>query len=119
MKERYPYINNPYEFKLPEPKPIVHPVIHKWDDFPEEDKVIFKSIKDRIVSEIGDCRITAYGSKVNGNWDEDSDYDVIVYKDVDIATKMKFWKHGLNGLKADIQFVSPGYRSSLLEVEII
>ena len=92
MREMHPYINNPYGFKLPEPKPVVHPIIYKWDDFSKEDKVILKRIKDIIVSEIGDCRITIYGSKVNGNWDEDSDYDIIIYNNLDITFKLLLHK---------------------------
>ena len=81
-KERYPYINNPYGFKLPEPNPIIHPVIKKWDDFPESDKLIFLGIKNKITSVIGEFKVSAFGSKVRGNWTDESDYDVLINKEL-------------------------------------
>lgn len=81
MKEvRYPYVNNPLGFKLPEPKPVIHPIITKWEDFTEEDKTILQNIKSIIVSRTGECNVYVYGSRVKGNWDENSDYDIRVEK---------------------------------------
>ena len=42
---RYPYIGNPLGFKLPDPKPVIHPIINKWEDFTEEDKMILSNEK--------------------------------------------------------------------------
>lgn len=83
-KERYPYINNPYGFKLPEPNPIIHPVIKKWDDFTESDKSIFLEIKNKIVSVIGEFKVSVFGSRIRGNWTDDSDYDVLINKELSI-----------------------------------
>ena len=83
MKEiRYPYINNPLGFKLPEPKPIIHPIINKWEDFTEEDKTILQNIKSIIVDHIGECKVYVHGSRVKGNWDENSDYDIVINKGI-------------------------------------
>lgn len=83
---RYPYINNPLGFKLPEVKPIVHPIIYQWDDLPEDQKQELQSIKETILSIVGECQISLYGSIVKGYWDENSDYDLIVHKSLSKET---------------------------------
>ena len=45
---RYPYVNNPLGFKLPEVKPVVHPIIYQWDDLPEDQKEELQTIKMKI-----------------------------------------------------------------------
>jgi predicted nucleotidyltransferase len=77
---RYPYVNNPLGFKLPEVKPVVHPIIYQWDDLPEDQKEELQTIKNTIISIIGECQISLYGSIVKGYWDEDSDYDLTIHK---------------------------------------
>ena len=86
MKQQYPYIGNPFGFKLPQPKPVVHPIITRWEQFTAEDQIILSSIKKVIVSKIGDCNVYLYGSKVNGNWDDNSDYDLLIDKDITFET---------------------------------
>jgi len=82
MRQQYPYIGNPFGFKLPQPKPVIHPIITKWEQLTDEDQMILSSIKKVIVSKIGDCNLYLYGSRVNGNWDENSDYDLLIDKDI-------------------------------------
>jgi predicted nucleotidyltransferase len=79
---RYPYIGNPLGFKLPDPKSVIHPIIYKWDDLPEDQKEELETIKKIIFSIIGECEITLFGSIVKGYWDDDSDYDLVVHKEV-------------------------------------
>jgi predicted nucleotidyltransferase len=79
---RYPYIGNPLGFKLPDPKPVVHPIIYKWDDLPEDQKEELETIKKVVYSIIGQCDISLFGSIVKGYWDEESDYDLLVHKQV-------------------------------------
>lgn len=77
-KIRHPYINNPFGFKLPEPKPVIYPIIEKWEDFSEKDKKILSEIKRIILSYIGKCEVCVFGSRIKGNWDDESDYDIMV-----------------------------------------
>jgi predicted nucleotidyltransferase len=90
---RYPYINNPLGFKLPEIKPVIHPIINTWDDLSEDQKVILINIKNAISLFITDFKLILFGSRIKGNWTEDSDWDIIVLKDVDKETKDKIVKH--------------------------
>ena len=105
-KNRYPYIGNPFGFKLPEPKPVIHPVISKWDDFTEDKKEIIRGIKKVIVSYIGECEVRIFGSMIKGNWDEDSDYDLIILKrpEEDIIKQIK--NHNF-GVKVYTKFYEP------------
>jgi predicted nucleotidyltransferase len=80
MNKRYPYINNPLGFKLPEVKPVIHPIIEKWEDFTENDKTILQNIKSIIIGLAGEYKVYIHGSRVKGNWDENSDYDIIIEK---------------------------------------
>lgn len=115
-KERYPYINNPFGFKLPERKPVIHPVINEWENFTEEDKTILSNIKKIITSYIGDYKITAYGSRLKGYWTEKSDYDIIVYfvPSIKIQNEIRTYNYDV---KVDIQFAeNPVERD--IEIEI-
>lgn len=101
MRQQYPYIGNPFGFKLPEPKPVIHPIITKWEQFTAEDQMILSSIKKVIVSKIGDCNLYLYGSKVNGNWDENSDYDLVIDKDIPFEILMDLKEYNY-GVKVDL-----------------
>jgi predicted nucleotidyltransferase len=116
--ERYPYLNNPYGFKLPERNPVVHDVIKKWDDFSESDKEIFLNIKKKITGVVGDCRIFAFGSRINGNWVESSDYDVIVKKDLS-QTQFNEIRSIEHDVKVDVMPISANHDSPVFSIEII
>lgn len=79
---RYPYVGNPLGFKLPEPKPVIHPIIYKWDELPEDQKKELEIIKKVIYSIVGECDISLFGSIVKGYWDEESDYDLVIHKEI-------------------------------------
>jgi predicted nucleotidyltransferase len=101
---RYPYNNNPFGFKLPEQKPFIHPVIKKWDDFSEEDKKTLSEIKRIIVSYIGECRVVVFGSRIKGNWDEESDWDLIVITDVKNSDLLLKVRNHTYKVETDIKF---------------
>jgi predicted nucleotidyltransferase len=79
---RYPYIGNPFGFKLPEPKPVIHPIITKWADLSKDQKKDLRKIKKIIFSIIGECKISLFGSTIKGNWDDESDYDLVIHKEI-------------------------------------
>ena len=92
MNKRYPYVNNPFGFKLPEQKPFIHPIIEKWEDFSDEDKKTLSEIKIIIISYVGECNVFVFGSRVKGNWDEESDWDLVIFsetKDNELKLKVK------------------------------
>lgn len=76
---RFPYINNPLGFKLPEKAPITHPIITEFEQFSTEEKTLLLSFKDIIVSVLGDVKVCVFGSRIKGNWTEKSDWDLSVY----------------------------------------
>ena len=80
MNNRYPYIGNPFGFKLPDPKPVIHPIIYEWNELPKDQKEELSIVKNKITSIIGECDIALFGSIVKGNWDEESDYDILIHK---------------------------------------
>ena len=92
-EKRYPYIGNPFGYKLPEPKPIIHPIIKEWNDLPQNKKDDLTRIKEIIISNIGKCEIVLFGSTINGNWDQDSDYDLVINVDImpsnEVITKIR------------------------------
>ena len=75
--------------KLKPLRPEIHPRINSFDELSEEDKQILLSIKDVIVEHVGECELSLFGSRTKGNWDETSDYDVVVHKLVDDETQRK------------------------------
>jgi len=115
-KKRWPLLNNPFGIELPKPKPIIHPVINKWEDFTEEDKTILQNIKKIITLYIGDCRMGVYGSRIKGNWNEKSDYDigVFTYPDESIQEKLRKYNYGV---RVDLVFLGEP-ENLILKVEI-
>lgn len=103
MREQYPYIGNPFGFILPQPKPVIHPKITKWEQLTPEDQKILLDIKKVIVSKIGDCNLYLYGSRVNGNWDEDSDYDLVIDKHIPFETLIDLKEYNY-GVKIDLNY---------------
>ena len=79
---RYSYIGNPFGYKIPDPKPIIHPIVYNCDDFLDIQKKEIEVIKRIILSIIGECKLSLFGSMVKGYWDNDSDYDLVIHKNI-------------------------------------
>lgn len=104
MNKRYPYVNNPFGFKLPEQKPFIHPIIKKWEDFSDDAKKTLSELKRIIVSYVGECNVSVFGSRVKGNWDEESDWDLMILSDIENRELMlKVKKHPYD-VEVDINF---------------
>lgn len=104
INKRYPYVNNPFGFKLPEQKPFIHPIIEKWEDFSDDAKKTLSELKRIIVSYVGECNVSVFGSRVKGNWDEESDWDLMVLSDIENRElMMKVKKHPYE-VEVDINF---------------
>jgi predicted nucleotidyltransferase len=84
MREQYPYIDNPFGFVLPKKNPINKSLIKDWEDLSIEDKEILSEIKNELTRYLGEYPLYLYGSRVKGNWTEDSDYDIIIEKELSI-----------------------------------
>lgn len=82
---------------------IIHPPITTWDDFSDEDKKILTEVKDVIYSYLGECELYIYGSRVTGVWDDESDYDIIVFNFPDREIREKIINHNFSA-KIDVQF---------------
>jgi len=108
---RYPYIGNPFGFKLPEPKPIIHPIVYNWDDFLDNQKQELQTIKSIIVSIIGECTLSLFGSMVKGYWDDDSDYDLVIHKDI-TKEQLGQLKSQTYPRKVDINYTTRDFISS-------
>ena len=82
MREQYPYIGNPLGFTLPKKKATTKPIILNWEDFSTEDKEVLSEIKNELTRYLGEYPLYLYGSRVKGNWTEESDYDIIIDKEL-------------------------------------
>lgn len=112
-KIRYPYINNPYGFKLPDPKPKIHPVITKFEEFSENDKIILLEIKYIVTSYLGECKVYVFGSRIKGNWNEESDYDIAIVSDKqDVNLRNRIRNH-IYSVEVDIMF---GFYDEMVEI---
>lgn len=76
-KKRWGIEDEPNWERLVRKRPITHPIITCWEDVREEDKVLLLNTKKIIISELGDCIVGFRGSRIKGNWIEESDYDLI------------------------------------------
>jgi len=82
MRKQYPYIGNPLGFVLPKKKSSNKPLIKDWEDFSEEEKEILSEIKNELTRYLGEYPLYLYGSRVKGNWTVESDYDIIIEKEL-------------------------------------
>ena len=112
MYKRYKAIDNPLGFVIRATKPQRFANVTHYDDFTEDQKTNLQKIKAVIVSRLGECNIGVYGSQVRGNYDQTSDYDVRVYKDVSPADS-KYLKGFDYGVKVDMFFSSQYVNSDL------
>ena len=59
-------------------------ILKSFDDLPSEKKEIFTKIKNFLSRHFNkEVMVYVFGSHYWGKWDEQSDYDVLLYKDCD------------------------------------
>ena len=102
-KRRWKFTDNPVILK-PQ-KPVIHPKITKFGKFSESQRKKLLHIKEIIVSQIGECTMSIFGSRIHGNWDKESDYDIIVYKEASTADREFLRKYDY-GVEVDLFFSS-------------
>jgi hypothetical protein len=103
-KNRYPYLNNPFGFVLPQPKEKTHPTIYKFEELEDDDKKNLNNIKSQLYLKLEkEVSLFLFGSKVKGNWDKDSDYDIYVecVPSLELHSEIKKMNFGV---KVDIFF---------------
>lgn len=100
---RWKAIDNPLGFVVRLSKPVIYPIITKFDEFNAEQKQNLLDIKEIIVNQIGECEMSIFGSQVNGNWDDQSDYDIIVHKLIDYKNQQYLKEYNYN-VKVDMSF---------------
>jgi predicted nucleotidyltransferase len=109
--------NCPYPILEFKKKIVSHPIINKWDDFTDKDKYILQNIKNIIVSNIGDCRVSIFGSRIKGYWTEDSDYDIMIHKAISQEV-LKDIKSIDYGVVVDIGFIPDGITQIVTSINI-
>lgn len=115
MNIRWLLIEHPDSVKLKVLKPITKPIIKNYSELPEETKVQCQIIKKEIQKILPEAKIYLFGSRINGRWDENSDYDISIlwlptYKDretikaIDFGVKVDRWfSHSYSGKKIEIE----------------
>lgn len=75
--------------------------LQNFTDLPESKQIIFTNIK-KFIDEISgyDTEINIFGSFYNGDWDENSDYDIFLQEKIDGVNKKIISE--LVGVKVDI-----------------
>lgn len=89
----------------------VHPPAKSIDDLAPENLFAFTQIATQIKM-ICHCEVYIYGSRVNGNFTDKSDYDVIVYCDPIYRPTIKDQQYNF---KTDIHFTSK-QRNDLIQL---
>jgi predicted nucleotidyltransferase len=101
--KRWNVLNNPFGFIPRQEKPIIHPVVESFEDFNEKQKKDLLHIKNIISNKIQEFEIYVFGSQIKGNWDENSDYDILVKACVNEEDKKELRKYNY-GIKVDLNF---------------
>lgn len=113
---RWKYEDCPFPIKFKETKPKIHPEIHNFDEMPEDQKKVLLEVKSYIRSVMPDARLFLFGSRMNGNWDEESDYDLVILtqegkEKIDIVRGHDF------GVELDLFFVKEHSDSRKVEIK--
>lgn len=95
-----------------------HPIITKWDDFKEEEKQMLLNVKKVITSYLGEKIIRIFGSRINGSWIEESDWDLSVIGDFNNKQLMSTVREHDYGVPIDIQFHSRDIKITDLDIII-
>ena len=78
---RWPFSEMPAPLKIQ--KPYIHPEITGFNDLPKDQKSILYHVKSVITQKVGECQLSLFGSRIHGNWDDESDYDILIHKEID------------------------------------
>jgi len=103
IKKVYKAIDNPLGFVMLKSKPKIHDVVITFDEFNDEQKKKLLYFREVITSKIGDCEMSIFGSQIKGNWDETSDYDIVIYN-MPSREDMIYLKGFNYGFKVDMFF---------------
>jgi len=90
---------------LKKQNPFIHNRIFDYDDLPHNQKEILSKIKKIIQEQIGECQIRLFGSRINGNWIETSDYDLLIYKSINKEAIIELKSINF-GVRVDLCFTS-------------
>jgi predicted nucleotidyltransferase len=101
MNIRWLLTDHPESVKFKEQKPITKPVVNSFDELPDGTQQMCKKIKTEI-NKIVDAKVFLFGSRINGRWDKESDYDIVILslptitqreqiKAIDFGVKVDRW----------------------------
>jgi len=80
---------------------LIRGKLENFTGLPVEKQEIFKQIK-KLINEVSDTEVYVFGSHSHGYWDEESDYDVIIFNEININI-IENVKNKI-GLKVDVLF---------------
>jgi predicted nucleotidyltransferase len=96
--------------------PSVHAKIKHFSEVPIVQQHIFRAVKKFVNQLLPETKCYAYGSRINGNWIETSDYDIVVMAKPSSEIKLIIARKEFMG-KVDIRYTS--HLPASLMVEII
>ena len=105
----------PYPIKFKERKPIIHPEITNFVDLPDDQKKVILGIKNFIKSLFPESKLFLFGSRINGRWDDNSDYDIVVECTCE-PEKIKKIKDYDFGVKVDLHFTKKNESKNNIEI---
>jgi len=84
---------------------VTHPIAKVFEDLPLDQQAVCKRIKELILEKLPFAGVYLFGSRIKGNWVEDSDYDIVVTGTVQCHRELV--KDIDFGVRVDL-FFSPG-----------
>lgn len=101
MNIRWLLTDHPDSVKFKARKPVTKPIVKTFDELPLETQAMCKRIKTEI-NKIVEAKVFLFGSRINGRWDETSDYDIVILtlptitqreqvKAIDFGVKVDRW----------------------------
>jgi predicted nucleotidyltransferase len=118
-RTRWLLVDDPRGYVFAKGKEIIHPIINNWEELEEDQKKILLKIKEYIYSKINNCTLYLFGSRIDGTWNEKSDYDITIVVD-EMPNKELVREIQLHdyGVEVDISFNRKQYYSSHLKQAI-
>jgi predicted nucleotidyltransferase len=82
---------------------VIHPIINNYNELLPEKKNSLETVVNKIKEYILNPKIYLFGSNIKGNWNENSDYDIIVISQPSEEIK-NILKNYNYGFKVDLFF---------------
>ena len=115
IMKRWRLIDYPDSVKFKKVNPFIYKKITDFRQMPIDQQKVFKEVKHFVCKILGETKCYAFGSRVNGNWLPESDYDILIYSNPSKEIKLIILRKDFK-VKVDIRYSVGALISNMIEI---